>query len=49
MGSQAVTVIGWLIAATVGYNLLVHGSATTSILTSGFSGSNSILKTLEGR
>ncbi len=47
--SRVVTIIAWMLGLVLAYLLLVHGSATTSILTSSTTGGVSILKTLQGR
>ena len=46
---EAVTVIAWMLGLVLVYLLLVHGSATTSILTSSLTGGAGVLKVLQGR
>lgn len=46
---NAVTVVAWMLGLVLVYLLLVHGAATTSILTSGLTGGAGILKVLQGR
>jgi hypothetical protein len=46
---QAVTVVAWMMGLVLVYLLLVHGSSTTSILTSGLTGGANVLKVLQGR
>lgn len=46
---DAITVVAWMMGLVLAYLLLVHGSATTSILTSSTTGGANVLKVLQGR
>lgn len=49
MEHLALTVVGGIGILIFAYLLFSHGSAATSVLNSGFSGSSSLIKALQGR